>query len=270
MTGESAIVQFDQLRLALERANSIGEVKTVHDLAEAARHYAQVSKLGLDAENYAAEIRLRAERRLGEFLAEMDLRSRRQENINRNLRSPTPMTSEKTLSELGYTKNQSSRWQKIASIPVEKFETYIATIKKEGEELTTAGTLRLIPKPPNGGKTHSAVADAAEQVKHEVIATGGHVSVAGASIEGAITEAAAEAIRPDNELLVRKLEQEDGVEGWKKYKGECPVDFVDRGGRVTLFAPELVPKVRRGMRIKYILYVDPDQDYLFSSKDDAP
>jgi len=31
----------------------------------------------------------------------------------------------KTLSDLGITKNQSSQWQKIADIPEEEFESYI-------------------------------------------------------------------------------------------------------------------------------------------------
>jgi hypothetical protein len=42
-------------------------------MAEAARHYAQVSGLGLEAQNYATEIKLRAERRMGEMLQETAL-----------------------------------------------------------------------------------------------------------------------------------------------------------------------------------------------------
>ena len=48
------------------------EVKAIHDVAEAARIYARQARLGLEAQNDAAEIRLRAERKLGELLADMD------------------------------------------------------------------------------------------------------------------------------------------------------------------------------------------------------
>jgi len=44
-----------------------------------------------------------------------------------------------TLDDMGITKNQSSKWQKIASIPEEKFENYIAIEK----ELSTSGVLRI-------------------------------------------------------------------------------------------------------------------------------
>ena len=46
----------------------VDEVKAIHDLAEAARVYARQARLGLEAQNDSAEIKLRAERRLGELL----------------------------------------------------------------------------------------------------------------------------------------------------------------------------------------------------------
>ncbi len=55
----------------LAEARSLDEVKVFVDLAEAARVYARQAQLGLDAQNNAAEVRLRAERRAGELLAEM-------------------------------------------------------------------------------------------------------------------------------------------------------------------------------------------------------
>ena len=44
----------------------------------------------------------------------------------------------------GISKNQSSRFQKAASIPVEEFEKHITRVKEtEGGEITTNGILRL-------------------------------------------------------------------------------------------------------------------------------
>lgn len=43
------------------------------------------------------------------------------------------------LSELGITKNDSSRWQSIASIPEEQFEKHVEKTKRAKQELTSAG-----------------------------------------------------------------------------------------------------------------------------------
>ena len=59
------LVQFNQVMHALAEARSIDEVKQIRDKAEAVRKYAQSAALGLDAQNYAAEVKLRAERKPG-------------------------------------------------------------------------------------------------------------------------------------------------------------------------------------------------------------
>ncbi len=65
--------------------------------------------------NYATKFKLRCERRLGEMLAQEIQRG----DLNKK-QSNTPMT---LLSDLGIDRNHSSRAQRIASIPEEKFES---------------------------------------------------------------------------------------------------------------------------------------------------
>jgi hypothetical protein len=48
-----------------------------------------------------------------------------------------------TIAELGFSHKQSSRWQAMASAPEDDFEKHIAEVKRRGEELTSAGVLRL-------------------------------------------------------------------------------------------------------------------------------
>jgi hypothetical protein len=52
----------------LAEVHRVDEVEAIHDLAEAARVYARQARLGLETQNESAEIKLRAERRLGELL----------------------------------------------------------------------------------------------------------------------------------------------------------------------------------------------------------
>ena len=48
---------------------------------------------------------------------------------------------------MGISKNQAFRWQQVASVPDPEFEQHIAETKAAGEELTTAGVLRLSTAP---------------------------------------------------------------------------------------------------------------------------
>ena len=55
-------------RDALAAATTIEDVREIHDQAEAARVYARSAAMGLEVQNHAAEIKLRAERKAGEFV----------------------------------------------------------------------------------------------------------------------------------------------------------------------------------------------------------
>src|SRR5881275_1856117 len=68
----SPLARLETARRLLAEVRGVDEVKAIHDLAEAARIYARQARLGLEAQNDAAEIRLRAERKWGELLARME------------------------------------------------------------------------------------------------------------------------------------------------------------------------------------------------------
>jgi hypothetical protein len=75
-------------------------------------------------ERDAAIARVRAERKCGELLRDMNLKERRESNLNTSPKL-SGTTSTKTLSEMGVTKDQSSKWQKLADVPEEVFEGVI-------------------------------------------------------------------------------------------------------------------------------------------------
>lgn len=129
--------RLDEAVRLLAAARSVDEVKGIRDLAEAARVYAREAQLGLEAQNHAAEIKLRAERRAGELLRAMP-RNEGQRYGRREPLQPAP-----TLEELGLSRSQSHRYQAVASIPDRLFEDHLAETKERGAEITTAATLRL-------------------------------------------------------------------------------------------------------------------------------
>lgn len=126
-------------RQMLAEAKTLPDLVHIRDLAEAARVYAQAARLGLESQNEAAEIKLRAERRAGEILAQMEKHPPGPEPV-RSLR----VTEPPTLADMDITKMQSSRWQQMADFPEEKFEEYIAHTRESGVELTTVGMLRYV------------------------------------------------------------------------------------------------------------------------------
>ncbi|MCI0352967.1 MAG: hypothetical protein L0Z53_26395, partial [Acidobacteriales bacterium] len=107
------LAHFNQARSALERARTIDEVKDIRDKAEALRLYTRQAGESLEMQNICAEIKLRAERRAGELLREMEKNKGAQGNPHgQGVRFHDESTQ--TLADVGINYSQSSRWQTIA------------------------------------------------------------------------------------------------------------------------------------------------------------
>lgn len=107
-------------------------------VAEAMAAYARQAK---DSEliQYATEIKVRAERRCGELLARTEKHEGGRPAANR---SNDATSSAPTLAQMGLTKDESSRYQQLAAMPADHFETAVATAKATAGEVTTAFMLR--------------------------------------------------------------------------------------------------------------------------------
>lgn len=106
---------------------------------------AAYAKQAKDSEliQYATEIKVRAERRCGELLASTE-RARPEDNLKCGPKSHDATTGP-TLADMGLTKDESSRYQQLAAMPAEHFETAVATAKATVGTVTSAHMLRSLP-----------------------------------------------------------------------------------------------------------------------------
>ena len=139
--GNSGLIRWNRAKQAIKEAHSVDEVKLIRDRAEAMRAYAKQIGEGLTAQNRLAEIKIRAERHMGEMLAEAP-KQHGSRPPDTGFHDGTPQT----LSDIGVSKKQSHRWQTMAELPEERFEQHIAEIEQKSDELTSIGVLRLARK----------------------------------------------------------------------------------------------------------------------------
>lgn len=111
----AALVKYDAMCSAIAAAYAVDEVKDIRDQAAALELYARQAR-NVEAERQACEIRLRAERKAGQLLGSMDRAKGRPEKVSRRT----------TLSDVGISRDQSSRWQKLGAVPDETFERELA------------------------------------------------------------------------------------------------------------------------------------------------
>lgn len=133
MTNSTTLARISEAMTALAAAKTLDDVLQIRDQAEALRVYIKAASDSLEAANAAAEIKLRAERRAGEMLAGVTGGSGRKEKSH----------DATFLSDLGVSRDQSSRWQRQARVAADDFEAYLRDCQKQSREVTQAGLLKL-------------------------------------------------------------------------------------------------------------------------------
>lgn len=136
------LVRYDAACRALAEARSVDEVKDFRNKAEAMRAYARQAK-NREMEADAAEIRFRAERRLGELMAmQRDTVGLAPAGRPKEIGlQENPIIRPPTLAEAGIDKNLADRARKFAAIPETQFEGMVGEwrdrIEAENERVTT-------------------------------------------------------------------------------------------------------------------------------------
>lgn len=149
----NALIHFNAARYELAKASTVDEVKAIRDKAEALRAYAKQAGESLEMQNQCAAIKLRAERKAGEMLKEIE-----RGDAGRPARNSSHdgTNFEKVISDIGVKKSQAYRWQSLADLPQDDFEEYIEEVVQSEKELTTAGALRLVQEHKRETKQQAA------------------------------------------------------------------------------------------------------------------
>jgi hypothetical protein len=138
-TPQSALILYDAAIRALAAARATDECKDIRARAEAMRAYARQAK-NKQLEIDAAEIRIRAERRLGELIkaqkATVGLQAGargRSGGGTRGSRKEPQLEAPPTLADAGIDKKLSARAQKLADLPESEFERRVAAWRARSE-----------------------------------------------------------------------------------------------------------------------------------------
>jgi hypothetical protein len=133
----TALAKYETARAALAAAHRVDEVKTIRDKAQAMAAYAKQAR-DTQMVQWATEIKVRAERRCGEMLRDSAANGQRA-----TAGKPANGDSVTRLRDLGLSAKQSERFQKLAAMPAEHFETAVETAKATAGAVTSAHMMRL-------------------------------------------------------------------------------------------------------------------------------
>jgi len=136
----AALVRYDTACRALAEAKAVDEVKDIRDRAMAMQLYAKQAK-NRELEADAFEIRLRAEKRVGEMMEEQ----KETVGLNtgaRGVGTAVRVSEKLTLAEAGIDKNLANKARKLRALSKEEFEQVIS----EGRETIQRGVERQVLK----------------------------------------------------------------------------------------------------------------------------
>jgi N6-adenosine-specific RNA methylase IME4 len=168
----SALSRFDEACNALAEAKDLSEVKDIADKATALKEYARRAK-DKQLEVGAAELRLRAERRLGQMMNTLGLSSGRPKR-NGFSKNPLPLLDgtieppapPATLAEMNIDKNLANRARRHASIQDAEFERRVALGRERALRDHARVGVNLLRTDRN--KKHNVVRDASSVGSGEI------------------------------------------------------------------------------------------------------
>jgi hypothetical protein len=141
----SQLIKYEAACTAIAECKAVDEVKAWADKAAAMQAYGRMAK-DKTLEVDAAEIRIRAERRLGELISAQKASAGLNSGaaglgINQYSEVRSSETTAPKLADMGISKDLSSRSQKLAAVPEAEFESEVGEwrdrVKAEGARVTS-------------------------------------------------------------------------------------------------------------------------------------
>jgi hypothetical protein len=135
--GDLTPALYDNMCRAIDAAYEVDEAKDIRDKAMAMEVYLRQAR-NTEAERRACEIRLRAERKAGHLLKQVE---KAKASPGNQYTGPVPRSNQSTptLKDLGVTKRQAHDWQQLAEVPEDEFEAALADPTRKP---STAGIIR--------------------------------------------------------------------------------------------------------------------------------
>lgn len=138
------LIKYDAACLAVANAKAVDEAKDLRDKADGMRAYArQANNRQLEID--AAEIRMRAERRLGELMAEQRDTVGLAKGQLRRGSALNPREDKPTLAEAGIDKHLADRARKMAAMPEERFEEELGHWRESAKAQGGLVTTNILP-----------------------------------------------------------------------------------------------------------------------------
>lgn len=138
----SALAKYDQARQALAACRNVDEIKDIRDKSEAMRLYAKQAQ-DTELEQWAAEIKFRAQRAIGELSATLPT-----QKGGFGIVPTGGKHKAEVLEEAGISTSTANRYEKLAAIPEPVIEEIIAKSKEAGKPVSAKAVMAIVaPKP---------------------------------------------------------------------------------------------------------------------------
>lgn len=138
----SALIKYDQARQALAACRNVDDIKDIRDKSEAMRLYAKQAN-DTELEQWAAEIKFRAQRAIGELSAALPT-----QNGGFGMLPTGGKHKAEMLADAGISTSAANRYEKLAAIPEPEIEAFIAKSKEVGKPVSVKSVMAtLAPKP---------------------------------------------------------------------------------------------------------------------------
>jgi hypothetical protein len=130
----ASLISLADARLALAQATDVSAVATLVDRLEVVRVAARKARLSLEAQNDWATLKLEAERKAGGMLTELRQASELHAGRPNNADNASAF-----LSGFEISQEQSSRWQRLSTVPEDAFRAWLEQMTEAGSEVTEVG-----------------------------------------------------------------------------------------------------------------------------------